>query len=313
MKVAIVGNGAIGNLLQLKSIKMHLEVGVIMRQQRNFTLNATDIAGQSHQIDINSITLASLHDFDMLILPVKAYQIVDVLRQMQPYIAPTQTIVLLHNGMGVIEDAKMLLPNNPLIAATTSHAAYKPDTHSVVETGLGNCQLGYVLNPPNNTLHNERENELKSAPKNDVLQTVSCSQVLDTLLAPCSWQQNIEQALWDKLAINAAINPLTAIYKVKNGQLIEAKYQAMIKDICAETAAVMSALGFLGSEEQLYQKVLDVAQATSENYSSMYQDITHKRPSEIDYINGYICREAEKHAIDVPLNTALVSQIKALA
>ncbi|MGY0603050.1 MAG: ketopantoate reductase family protein, partial [Paraglaciecola chathamensis] len=138
-------------------------------------------------------------------------------------------------------------------------------------------------------------------------------QVLDTLLAPCSWQQNKEQALWDKLAINAAINPLTAIYKVKNGQLIEAKYQAMIKDICAETAAVMSALGFLGSEEQLYQKVLDVAQATSENYSSMYQDITHKRPSEIDYINGYICREAEKHAIDVPLNTALVSQIKALA
>lgn len=313
MKIAIVGNGAIGNLLLLKSIKMHQEVGVVMRQQRNFTLNATDIAGQSHQIDINSITLASLHDYDMLILPVKAYQIVDVLRQMQLYIAPTQTIVLLHNGMGVIEDAKMLLPNNPLIAATTSHAAYKPDTHSVVETGLGNCQLGYVLNPPNNTLHNERENELKSALKNDALQTVSCSQVLDTLLAPCSWQQNIEQALWDKLAINAAINPLTAIYKVKNGQLIEAKYQAMIKDICAETAAVMSALGFLGSEEQLYQKVLDVAQATSENYSSMYQDITHKRPSEIDYINGYICREAEKHAIDVPLNMALVSQIKALA
>ncbi|MGY0642493.1 MAG: ketopantoate reductase family protein, partial [Paraglaciecola chathamensis] len=149
MKIAIVGNGAIGNLLLLKSIKMHQEVGVVMRQQRNFTLNATDIAGQSHQIDINSIALTSLHDYDMLILPVKAYQIVDVLRQMQLYIAPTQTIVLLHNGMGVIEDAKMLLPNNPLIAATTSHAAYKPDTHSVVETGLGNCQLGYVLNPPN--------------------------------------------------------------------------------------------------------------------------------------------------------------------
>ncbi|MGY0641505.1 MAG: ketopantoate reductase family protein, partial [Paraglaciecola chathamensis] len=92
---------------------------------------------------------------------------------------------------------------------------------------------------------------------------MSCSQVLHTLLAPCSWQQNIEQALCHKLPINAAINPLTAIYKVKNGQLIEAKYQAMIKDICAETAAVMSALGFLGSEEQLYQKVLDVAQATS--------------------------------------------------
>jgi 2-dehydropantoate 2-reductase len=308
VKVAIVGNGAIGNLLVLKSIKMQQEVSVVMRQQRDITLNAIDITGLSHQIDINPIAPASLHDFDMLILPVKAYQIVDALRQVKPYIGPTQTIVLLHNGMGVIEDAKMLLPNNPLIAATTSHAAYKPDTHSVVETGLGSCQLGYVLNPPNNTLHNEQEYELK----NDAQQTVSCNQVLDTLLAPCSWQQNIEQALWDKLAINAAINPLTAIYKVKNGQLIKAKYQAMVMDICTETAAVMSALGFVSSKDQLYQKVLDVAQATNENYSSMYQDIAHKRPSEIDYINGYICREAEKHAIDVPLNTTLVSQIKTL-
>ncbi|QHJ11103.1 2-dehydropantoate 2-reductase [Paraglaciecola mesophila] len=313
MKVAIVGNGAIGNLLVLKCIKVHQEVGVVLRQQRNFTLNATDIAGQSHQIDINSIALASLCDFDMLILPVKAYQIVDALRQVKPYIGPTQTIVLLHNGMGVIEDAKMLLPNNPLIAATTSHAAYKPDNHRLIETGLGSCQLGYVLNPPNNALHIKRENEQKSEVKADVLQTVTCDQVLDTLLAPCSWQQNIEQALWDKLAINAVINPLTAVNKIKNGQLLEATYQIMIKDICAETAAVMNALSFVGSKEQLYQKVLDVAQATSENYSSMYQDIAHNRPSEIDYINGYICREAEKLAIDVPLNTALVSQIKALA
>jgi|TARA_R110002012_G_scaffold56089_1_gene143515 2-dehydropantoate 2-reductase len=294
MKVAILGNGAIGNLLVLKCYQIKQDVGVFMRSQQHFTLTATDIGHQAHQINIDSLARASLSEFNLLIIPVKAYQVVNALKQLQTDLTPVQTIVLLHNGMGVIESAKALLPDNPIIAATTSHAAYKPDAQSVTETGLGVCHLGYLQHP-------------------GAIDSEQIHNILNRLLGPCTWHEKIEQALWDKLAINAAINPLTAIHRVNNGQLTELKYRADIESICAETVSVMTASGFHADKSELVEKVLSVANATATNYSSMYQDIAHHRLSEIAFINGYICQEAQKQGLDVPFNTELVNKINALA
>ncbi|MEH6711123.1 MAG: 2-dehydropantoate 2-reductase [Paraglaciecola polaris] len=293
MKLAIVGNGAIGNLVVLKSYLQHQDFAVISRTKQTFTLAATDIHQQKHNIPISLIDYRPLHDVNIIILPVKAYQIVTAVTELKPHMNNDQTLVLLHNGMGVIEAVKALLPQNPIIAATTSHAAYKPNMHSLVETGLGACHLGYVAN----------ENEITAH---------QCNALLTALLAPCTWHTNIEQALWDKLAVNAVINPLTAIHKIKNGQLALGQYQSIITDICRETANVINASGFNADDRVLVHNVMQIVNATSENYSSMYQDINHQRPSEIAFINGYICQEAKKQALKVPVNQDLFERIRAL-
>ena len=53
-----------------------------------------------------------------------------------------------------------------------------------------------------------------------------------------------------------------------------------------------------------------VCRATRENYSSMFQDVLKKRPTEIDAINGAIVKEAHSLGIAVPVNEKLVQQIK---
>ena len=298
MKLAIVGNGAIGNLLALKCHNQQQEFCLVTRTQQAFTLVATDIFKHIHNIQIQPLEINQLNKADIIILPVKAYQIADSVAELKPHLRAEQTLVLLHNGMGVIEAVKALLPNNPIIAATTSHAAYKPNATTLFETGLGICHLGYIArgqNSPPQRCNNTNRDAL-----------------LTSLLAPCCWHANIEQALWDKLAINAVINPLTALHQIKNGQLAQPQYHSIIEDICLETANVMTACGFSAEPSILVDRVKHVIETTSVNYSSMYQDITHKRQSEILFINGYICQQAQILGLNVPANQNLLKCITAL-
>jgi 2-dehydropantoate 2-reductase len=66
------------------------------------------------------------------------------------------------------------------------------------------------------------------------------------------------------------------------------------------------------SAEELQQTVLQVASSTANNFSSMQQDIHHQRTSEINYINGYVVKQAAKHGIACPHNQHLLQQIQRL-
>ena len=56
---------------------------------------------------------------------------------------------------------------------------------------------------------------------------------------------------------------------------------------------------------------MEVARKTGLNRSSMLQDVSKKRKTEIDKINGAIVKEAEAHGVDVPANRLIVNLIHA--
>jgi 2-dehydropantoate 2-reductase len=58
--------------------------------------------------------------------------------------------------------------------------------------------------------------------------------------------------------------------------------------------------------------VYQVAEKTGGNRSSMLQDFDRKRPSEIDFINGAIVREAQALGLQVPVNQALTRLVRVL-
>ncbi|MEP1447726.1 MAG: 2-dehydropantoate 2-reductase [Paraglaciecola sp.] len=291
-KLAIVGSGAIGGLIGFKCRQLGYDYQHLVKSQQS-PIHLTDISGESHSLTPKISLISKPQPFDLLILPVKAYQVLAVLKQLHSYIHPQHLIVLLHNGMGTIEQVKEMLPNNPLIAATTSYGAFKPDTNTLIETGLGQTHLGWI---------------------NDVDETVrhAIEPILSALLPPSHWHQDISLALWKKLAVNAVINPLTAIYNIKNGELTNAKYQETIHKICDEVSSVMGATGYSVSKAELVTNVRQVISATANNYSSMHQDIKHNRPSEIDFINGYVTAKATTLQIEVPYNQRMLEQIKLL-
>ncbi|MCU0637686.1 MAG: 2-dehydropantoate 2-reductase [Methanothrix sp.] len=113
-----------------------------------------------------------------------------------------------------------------------------------------------------------------------------------------------------KLLVNAAINPITALTRRQNGVVLSPALRSTVQAVVAEVAAVAAAEGLAISEEEALALVLSVAEKTAANTSSMLQDVLRGRKTEIEAINGYIVRRAERHGIEVPVNEALYGMVK---
>jgi len=120
---------------------------------------------------------------------------------------------------------------------------------------------------------------------------------------------DIRKRIWLKAVINSAINPITAICRVRNGKVVEVPELWKIAErIIREGEEVMKALGF--DVEDLASIVREVAIKTKDNRSSMLQDIERGKRTEIDFINGAIVKVAEELGIDVPFNRLMYWLVK---
>ena len=113
--------------------------------------------------------------------------------------------------------------------------------------------------------------------------------------------------------INCAINPLTAIHRCRNGELLDKdEWRQQAEMVCAELAAVSRARGQAELAETIRNQAFAVMRSTAANQSSMLRDVLHGRATEIDYITGYLCREAERLGIPCPANQQLLKQVHLL-
>ena len=117
--------------------------------------------------------------------------------------------------------------------------------------------------------------------------------------------------LWRKLIVNAAMNALSAIAGVPNGKLAELpQYRVMLVSCAREVACVAEALGVhVDKPEDL---VLYVCEETSENISSMLQDVRRGRRTEVEAIYGAIVSESARLGVETPVTEELLRAARAL-
>ncbi len=97
---------------------------------------------------------------------------------------------------------------------------------------------------------------------------------------------DIEPYRWLKVIVNAAINPVTAILRARNGVILEdSNAKALAVAVVKEGVEVVSRLGIKLPSDPLAE-TLRIAETTRNNYSSMLQDVLNRRRTEVDYING---------------------------
>ncbi|WJH33076.1 2-dehydropantoate 2-reductase [Paenibacillus sp. CC-CFT747] len=122
--------------------------------------------------------------------------------------------------------------------------------------------------------------------------------------------EDIRTAMWDKLLINAVINPLTGLLSVPNGALLENREsEDLMRRLLQEGVEVLTREGYT-ADNTIGDRVRTVCRQTAANSSSMLQDLTKGRKTEIEWINGYLLRLADKHGVDLPVNRTLYSLIK---
>lgn len=117
---------------------------------------------------------------------------------------------------------------------------------------------------------------------------------------------------WNKLFINAANNPITALTRKKNKVVISDGLRKTVEEIIEECVSVAGKEGYPADKENVLKLVLSIVSLNSENISSMLQDVLKGKTTEIDSINGYVVDQAKKHGLHVPVNEALYAMVKSM-
>ncbi|MBT1444661.1 2-dehydropantoate 2-reductase [Shewanella sp. JM162201] len=305
MTIAILGAGAVGQLIahQLASTSERADWPMLLgRDAKALTAEFcfTPLSTQTvAEVQRRRFAEAKLNTVDLIIVTVKAYQVEDALLPLLPMLNADCHILLLHNGLGPHEAIAPKLAGRGLSLGTTSQGALRVGSQGALrnsptelkQTGTGLTQFGHFSGPA-----------LSESLKQRLLQAIPGSE----------WVDDILTALWQKLAVNACINPLTARDRVENGALDSPQYQSTIDAVIDELLAIAAKEGIRLDRAALKARVMTVIKLTAANRSSMRQDVEHGRKTEIDAINGYLVRLGERHGIDTPANRALFDAIKAI-
>lgn len=286
MRITVLGCGALGQLWLTALCKQGHEVqGWLRIPQPYCSVNLVEEDGTIFNESLTANDPDFLARSDLLLVTLKAWQVSDAVKGLVSSLSPATPVLLLHNGMGTVEELKSL--PNPLLMGTTTHAARR-DGNVIIHVASGITHIGPAR-----------------------AQDGEFSYLADTLqmaLPDVAWHNTIRPALWRKLAVNCVINPLTALRNCKNGDLRDVPEE--IEKIAREVAAVIEREGHHISADELIAYVHQVIESTAENISSMLQDVRAMRHTECDYITGYLLRRARAHGIAVPENARLFDLIK---
>lgn len=243
-----------------------------------------------------------------LLLSTKATDATEAVSSIVDRLDENARIIILCNGALAVQEQVTEVLKDASISdrvrihlASTTHGAYRDfnddddELYHLVHAGIGKT---YIQEFP------------------------SMAQLWDQsgLVATSISKQEMNTLLWHKLAANCVINPLTALLQCENGELLEKDlYQKMADPILKELAAVaLHSTEREGQEfhndqlsfEELKSFVRQVINDTVHNKSSMLQDVMRNRPTEIQYLNGYVVQKGAELGVDTPANKEICSRFQ---
>jgi 2-dehydropantoate 2-reductase len=304
MRIAIVGPGALGCLFAALLFPAKQSEGDSLQlldhsPERAHLLNTQGILYEAggeqrrHMVPVSANPL-EIGPVDVVLFCVKSSALAACVQTCTVLISPRTLVVFLQNGIGHLDiQEQMNLPAPPAFASSSEGATLLAPGH-VRHAGHGMTHLGFLHKP------------------SDQLQQLLATLARTLQLAgfDSSLSPDIRSQLWAKLFINIGINPLTALYNRTNGQILTScAARGRLKNLVREAEAVARACDVAIATDPL-QATLAVCKKTATNISSMLQDRRHKRPTEIDAINGAIVREGKRLGIATPFNEDVVRQIK---
>lgn len=214
---------------------------------------------------------------DVFIVFAKQMTLADLLERSAHFFHPDHQYVFSGmNGMGHIEKINQYFPKEHVVAGT--------------------CLIGTVLNQPGDVdfIGKSGAGSINLAPQvgepNDRVKAM----VADFQAANINphLNDNFYGTLLTKVVFNSVINTLCTLFEIQMGQFIDYPgAERLGKQLINEAFDVTERAGYqlLSTREEEWQTIKYVSEVTNPlHYPSMYQDMSKGRPTEVDYINGYL-------------------------
>jgi 2-dehydropantoate 2-reductase len=283
----ILGVGSIGGLFAHRLKAGGAEVRLLNRdvnESHRLVTLATKSDPANHLFDCESVDDSA--EIEHLLITTKSWGAHDAVKRIQHRLTERTVVVAMMNGMQHVDDLIRLIPETQLFLASTTAGCHRlGDTW--VPAGTGKTIIG--------------SDTEQAAPS-----WLGCWQ---QGVPNLSWRADMTERLIEKVAINCCINPLTAVHRIRNGELLSETYRDEVTTVIDEVSSVLDDLGYPTLSIELRQRVHEVMTDTADNRSSMLNDVMAGRRTEADAIVGWLLRQTKR---ELPALNGLATQLKAL-
>jgi 2-dehydropantoate 2-reductase len=291
MRICVIGAGALGTFYSAMMAAAGEDVTLVCRERDVGVLReGLSVTGALEAAARPAISAQPVPS-DLVFVAVKSYDIASAASGIPA--RPGTLVVVIHNGLGGDEAAAGVLgPGH--VAAGVSYAG-------VTFLGPGKVRVaGYT------------ETVLGSTDPGARGQLGMALAALEQAGLKARVADDIRTAQWEKLFANVGINAITAITGLANGELLEVpELKGLVAAAVIEAAQVAAAAGIPASFDPV-ERTYRVIRDTRDNRSSMLQDVSRGKRTEIDALNGKVCEIGRRHGVATPVNDTLTALVRAI-
>ncbi len=301
MRIVVLGPGALGCLLAAFLAEAGEEVLLMDHRPERAKIIASqglmveDRSGQRVVRPLVSRFPKEAAGADLVLVCVKAYHTAEAITPYLPHLGPRTRIMTFQNGVGNVEILSELCGAERVWGGITAQGATVLGPGHIRHGGRGDTLFGAVL------------------PEGQEERLAAVAELFTKAGLPATVKDEVQSIIWSKLIINVGINPLTALTRLRNGQLLDLPDTGEIMDrAVAEAVSVAEAQGIRLVYPDPIARTREVARATAENIASMLQDVRAQRQTEIDQINGAVSFLGRKLGIPTPVNDTLTGLVRTI-
>ena len=290
MHVAVIGAGAVGCYYGGLLLRAAHDVTFIGRQPHVDAINAHGLlldtqVFKGHLPAKAATDASSLASSDLVLFCVKSADTEQAGRSLAGRLRPDTAVLSLQNG---VDNAQRL-------RTVTGHYVIP----AVVYVGSEMAGPGHIRHHGGGAL------VIGASPASDVLaQTLNAAGIQTTIAG------DIEATQWTKLITNCAFNALSAVAAISYGPMMQVDgAREVIASAVQEATDVARACG-VAIQDDLFEQIMKTPAAMPNQSSSTAQDLARGKPSEIDFLNGYVVRKGTELGIPTPTNQALQVMVK---
>jgi 2-dehydropantoate 2-reductase len=315
LKFLVVGAGAVGGITAALLKKNGTDVEIVCKHEDYASLisdNGIQVTGACGELSVRIPAFASItqvkEEKDIVLLATKATDMIEAAKSIDRVLKKNGFLISMQNGI-CEDDLAAVLGRNRIIGCVTGWGATMESVGKLIMTSKGDFILGYPDRIPDECLLNIAE----------ILSSV----------VPVKTTENIMGHLYSKLIINSCITSLGAICGLYLGKmLLIRKVRKIFIEIIREAVEVAGSLNikievfggkldfekFLEGNDKLsdlrrHLLLMVIGYKYRKLKSSTLQSLERGKPTEIDFLNGYIIKSGNISGVSVPVNTIIVNMI----
>ena len=301
MKVAVVGAGAMGSLFGALLSEAGNDVWLYDVWPEHIHAITDRGLRVEHGANTRVVRLkattnhAEIGEAQLVIIFVKSTQTKPASETARGLVRSEGSVMTLQNGMGNADIIARFIGPDRILAGTTSHGATLLGAGSIRHAGSGPTTIGPWCQT-----------------KDSLQRASQLAELFNRAGIKAESVTDVRSVVWNKLLINIGINAITALTRIKNGQILDLEItRELSRNAVAEALNVARAEN-IKIQDDAFERVFKVAEATAVNRSSMGQDVDSRRQTEIAAINGFIVREAKRLGLPAPVNFVLTALVETL-